>query len=117
MMKKTLTVPRRKLRVVQTVPSAGVYTGTVQSLSIDEAESLYRIEWAFEDQNGTAWTLPQDASEEAMPDILIDLGLAGQRVDPVADAPGRQALIRVRTYGGRTSAKVTGTYPMPSPAI
>ena len=111
-----INVPTAK-RPVSTglVPPAGVYKGTVKRLTLPaEADDVQEatITWAFRADNRN-WTLQQAVDMDGLADVLVDVGFGGQSIDPVA-AVGRKAMLTIRTFGGRTSAKVTQTDPVPA---
>ena len=96
------------------VPPAGLYVGTIARLVELEADpGYYDVAWRFRvaAQNGRQYTLPQTVDQAGLSDILHDLGMAGQEVE-LTELVGSRAQIKVTTFGGKKSARVTDVSPI-----
>ena len=106
--------PAPSLHCSATVPTAGVYTGTV--LRVSDVPIATTLTWSFRDAVGCAWEWEQYVQDEALQDVLMALGLGSQNVG-LTDAVGRQARITVVTTGGRTGARVEDAAPLLPEAV
>lgn len=101
----------RAPREASSVPPAGNYEAVVSSAKESEEEDIdFVVEWRYEAGEDT-WHLEQKCSEAELMAILVDLGLGGQEAS-LEDVGGKKAMIKVATYGGRSSAKVKDVWPV-----
>lgn len=111
-----ITVPTKRTPPPR-VPAAGAYSGTLTKLAEREDKS-FLVAWRFSAPHAHTGVKGQFTLERAMTpvefgDMLHDIGMAGQQIDP-AKLPGKlKAQVSITTFGRRTSARVTGFAPLP----
>ncbi len=79
----------------------------------EDSKGPFKLRWRFEDRNGRTWEWDHEVPTIDMPEIAVDLGLAGQTVSTEAMV-GRRAIVKVRTFAGRKSAKIVDVAPAPA---
>ncbi len=108
----TIEVPPKSKRPPRPkVPPAGLHRA--QAKAVNEKGAAFVVTWEFRAE-ARRWTIQQDCIPRQMGDILANLGFAGLAVEHTA-VIGEDALILVRTRGGRTSAYVDEVKPIPRP--
>lgn len=94
------------------LPAKGTYRGKVTAFAEPEEDgSPFKFTWEFTARERT-WSVDQEASQDELMDILVDLGLAGRTIQSARTVIGKKAMITVRTFGGKTSARVMDTAPI-----
>ena len=103
----SIKVPAKKRkRPSDKVPPMGQYRARVAAVADGEYEGEHVLTWTFTAED-REWSLPQDYDSAGLADVLVDFGFAGQDVDR-SELVGREAMVEVKTFGGRTSARVVG---------
>lgn len=93
-------------------PTAGWHGGTLVELR-QLPSGLYAMGWRFQDRvQDREYTLAREVDVTFLTDILVDLGLAGRKIE-LEDLVGSEAEIRVVTTGGKTGARVKEARPLP----
>lgn len=103
-----IEVPAERKAKRQTVPPAGSHLATIGAAT-ERDDGRAEVKWRFRAEK-RQWTLPMVVAPADLGELLADLGFAGQTVD-LPDIVGAKATIHVRTYGGRTSARVADVTP------
>ena len=111
-----MKIPKRRPAKKPPAP-AGRYIGTLRSVSAPSKAGPHRQAfWMFEwscARDGATYDLVQIChTDKEAKAVLVDLGFAGQDVEP-ADAVGLQAMVAVNTFAGGKYSRVVDTEPMP----
>lgn len=101
---------QRKRRPPPKVQPAGTWRATIAGAKeLDDDEFL--IKWRFA-ALAKRWTIDQQVGGRELAEILVDVGLAGQVVEDLAEIVGRRARIVVATYAKRSYARVKDVLPL-----
>ena len=106
-----IIIPSEK-RAKKPVCPAGDYTATVTDVDVGDEEDEYIVNF-YVPVNGNAHTIRQTMSGPELADICVDLpiGVGDEEEVELKDVRG-DLRVKVRTFGGKTSAKVVETSPI-----
>lgn len=112
------TVPTRSPARTETVPPKGRWIASAAA-SLEQTGATVNavhIDWSFEAEERT-WQLRQTIAwdtdgKKEFGRVCKALGLSG-RITDVSNLNGRQAVIKVITFGGRSSAEIGTVEPVP----
>ena len=105
-----MQIPQAKSRPRNDVCPAGLHRARLDSVAEIE-RNAFKLHWTVMPAGSRRrYRMDQQVDARGLADVAVDLGLAGQQLDPV-DIAG-ECRAQVRTFGGQRSARIMDTQPL-----